>query len=233
MEKAIWIRKLIPQEFEKYYYEGAINPATMDEKKKFAEKAIIYLIELQPKTNKKKFEELKLLVASKEKIKIAYRKNAAPRIASVIGTTEQYFDNDVVGNKITIGFNVNYIDMFHQIPMEMVFSQALHLFRNNFSYQFNMLEISKLTPYKENDIDIQELVPEYIEPSPRDAEETINSTPTEIVKYLFEQAGIVERTIGMSEKVKIGQYLSNNGFVSFEGHAGIKRYCYKLKEPGN
>lgn len=233
-ESILWIKKLIPYELEPYYFEGTINPSTMYERKKFVEKAIIYLIELQPKTNQKKFEELKFLIASKEKIKVAYRKNTIPRIASVIGTTEQQTDNDILGNKLVICFEVNSVDYTHQIPVKMVFAQAKHLYESGFPYQFDISEITEMkkNQKKEKDINIQELVFEYIEPSDRNAGETILSTPTEIVKYLFELAGI-ERNIGMSEKVKIGQYLSSNGFESFEGHAGIKRYCYKLKEPEN
>jgi len=230
VEKTEWIRKLVSQELRSYYYEGAINPTTIEEKKKFAEKAIIYLIELQPKTNQKEFEKLKLFIASKEKIKRNYSKNKASRIASVIGTTEQHLRNDVVGNKMVICFEVNSVNYTHQIPMKMVFVQAIHLYKNGFPYQFDISEITELKKYQEEEkaISIQELVSKYIEPSTRNAEGAVSSTPTEIVKYLFEQAGI-ERNVGVSDRIKLGQYLSGNGFASFEGHAGIKKYCYKPK----
>jgi len=230
INKTIWIRRLIPKKLEPFYFEGAINTGNMEGKKKFAENAIIYLIELQPETKQNKFEELKSFIASKEKIRRIYSKNAASRMASVIGSAEQRLNNDIIGNKMVICFKVNSVNYDHQIPMEMVFAQAFHLFKEGFQYQFatdEIVQINESHEYK-RDINIQELVSIYIEPSFREAEETIIGTPTEIVKLLFEESGI-ERKVTQSDKVKLGQFLSINGFEYFEGHAGIKKYCYKLK----
>lgn len=234
MEITEWIRRLVPQELKSYYYEGVIIPTTIEEKKKFAEKAIIYLIELQPKANQKEFEKLKLFIASKEKIKKNYSKNKASRSASVIGTTEQNISNDIVGNKMVICFEVNSVNYNHQIPIEMIFAQATYLYKNGFPYQFDISEITQMSMSQgsREGINIQDLVSEYIEPSERNVLGTIVSTPTEIAKYLVELAGI-ERNIGISDIIKLGKYLTENNFVSFEGHSGKKRYCYKLKESGN
>jgi len=231
MEKTFWIRRLVPQGLQSFYFEGTMYPTTMDERKKFVENAIIYLIELQPITKQRKFEDLKLFIASKEKIRRIQGKSAAFRIASVIGTTEQHLNNDILGNKMVIGFEVRSVNYNHQVPMEMVFAQALHLYRNDFPYRFSVEEMTQMSKDREKIISIQELVFMYIEPSPRDAEDTVTGTATNIARLLFEESGI-ERKVTQSDAVKLGQYLSNNGFESFQGHAGIKKYYYKLKNPG-
>jgi predicted P-loop ATPase len=234
IEKALWIRNLVPQGLLPFYFEGTIYPSTMDDRKKFAENAIVYLIELQPVTKQRKFEELKLFIASKEKIRRTHGRSAASRRASVIGTTEQHLNNDILGYKIVICFEVKAVDYKHQVPMEMVFAQALHLYRNDFPYWFSVEEMTRMNKDQEQEkiISIQELVSMYIEPSPSEAEDTVTGMATNIAKLLFEESGI-ERKVTQSDAVKLGQYLSSNGFEHFTGHAGTKKYYYKLKYPEN
>ena len=234
MEKAMWIRKLVPPGLQSFYFEGTIYPNTMDDRIKFAENVIIYLIELQPVTKQRKFEELKFFIASKEKIRRIQGRSAAPRRASVIGTAEQRINNDILGNKMVIYFEVMSVNYNHQVPMEMVFAQALHLYKNGFSCQFSLEEMTRMNKDQEQEkiTNIQELASLYIEPSSRDAEDTVTGTATNIVRLLFEESGI-ERKITQSDAIIIGQYLSNNEFEHFQGHAGTRKYCYKLKHPDN
>jgi hypothetical protein len=118
--------------------------------------------------------------------------------------------------------------------MEMVFAQALHLYNSDFSYQFDTEEMKQLNKQQVQEvrINIQELASLYIEPSSRDTEGAVIGTPTDIAKLLFEESGI-DSKMTQSDKVKLGQFLSHNGFEHFEGHAGTKKYYYKLKSSEN
>ena len=229
-EIAAWIRKIVPDKLEEYYYEGIVNVGNLRDQSLFAEKYLVYIIEYENMTPKKQ-EELKSFIASTRKIKKANSKNSVSRKASVICSMDKrgYVKNEVSGNRRFFCFEIESIDSEHNIPVDMLFAQALAISKNTPS-GFNLDEIEEVE--KNNvgikDISIEDLVSEYIVPCGKDEQDAECDTPTNILTLLLELKGVARKS--KSDEIKLGKTLSGNGFEFYTAHGGQKRYYYKLRE---
>ena len=214
--KTSWLNKLIPAELNNYYFTGAINPNNKDSQIQLAENMIINIDELQG-LRSADMEAMKALVTAKE-IKIrrpyAVMHETLPHRASFVGSVNSpQFLSDVTGNRRFLCFEVKSIQFEHDVPMDKVFAQAVHLFRNGFQYWFTKDDVEFLNKNNENfrirNLE-EDLLLKHYEPCSEDDEQRVFMTTTEIMNTLAKSAGI---NFDGRNTYRLGKVLSSCGFI--------------------
>ena len=143
--KSTWIRNLVPDQLLDYYYSGAINTNNKDTSIFLSQCFLINLDELT-NLNKKETGSLKEVI-TKENINVrkAYAKKTKrfSRRASFIGSiNDSEFLYDLTGSRRFLCFEVTDIDFNHNVNMDLVYSEALHLLEKGHVSYFTKEEIS-------------------------------------------------------------------------------------------
>lgn len=237
--KSTWIRKLIPTELKEYYYEGVISPSNKDDKFQLAENMVINLDELQS-LRPSDIEALKGLITSTQvKLRRPYARTqeSMPRRASFTGSVNhKEFLTDTTGNRRFLCFETESIDYENNVPIDGVYAQALHLYKDGFQYWFDEKEISLINENNNDFMSIsveEDLLLQYLEPCFKEDSNALFNSPTAILKELLildspnpEPRGI--SGINNPSAISLGKMLNKHGFDR-KKVKGISGYYYKIK----
>lgn len=212
--KTTWQNNLIPKQLRNYIYTGAINPNDKDSNLQISENILINLDELGVLKGNR-LNALKELITKKFiKVRRAYGYQAEnyTRRASFCGSAnEKMFLTDTTGNRRFLCFNVTDIDIHHEVNMDMVFAQALHLFKNGFKFYFDKADIEEINAYAENfrilSMEEEALIAYYKPSKIEDA--TALMTSTEIHAKIAKSSGLPNSNASIQ---RLGKALTKNAF---------------------
>jgi hypothetical protein len=227
--KTTWVEKLVPKQLKEYLFSGTINPNNKDTLVQLAECMLINLDELE-NLNRSEIGSLKEIITKTQiRMRKAYGHNneTMPRRASFAGSVNTaQFLNDSTGSRRFLCFELEGIQYQHEVNIDLVFSQALYLFKNGFRHWFDQEEIKNIT---ENNEQYQlrspeeELLLTWFEPCEKEmANAFLNAS--QIATKLAEKAkiNISDGTIN-----KLGKALKKHNFLRLK-KGGI--YVYALLE---
>lgn len=138
--KSKWINTLYPPVLYDYCKDGGIDPDNKDSLIQAAENLIINMDDYFADISAKKVNSFKgFITLDKIKIRRPYGRfeEVMPKICSFIGSTnEAQFLYDDTGDRRFLCFEIREIDLpkAKQIDINKVYSQAQHLFRNDYVY---------------------------------------------------------------------------------------------------
>lgn len=190
--KTTWMERLVPKPLANYYYSGNINPSDKDSKINLSESLFINLDELE-NLNKTELGNLKQFITQATiRIRRPYAAihEAIPRRASLMGSVNNpTFLRDSTGNRRFLCVECTAIDHKHKIDIDMVYSQALKLYKEKFKYWFSDDDITVINnhnqKYKVLPVEL-DIVNEYFEPCKFAEKHDWLMTISEIHKFIIE-----------------------------------------------
>ena len=225
--KTSWMLKLVPNQLEEYVFSGTINPGNKDTLIHISETMLVNLDELES-LNKSQIGELKELITKNVvRVRKAYGVHAENLIrrASFAGSVnDMQFLNDTTGNRRFLCFEVSDIKYQHNINIDHVFAQALHLFKSGFQHWFDDKEIKLISTNNEQFQAMtmeEELLLAYYEPcSQIDATDFLSATEVAAVLSEYKRFQISNGT-----KQNLGRALNKHKFLRLKKKG---RYVYAL-----
>ncbi|ENA1802866.1 virulence-associated E family protein [Flavobacterium psychrophilum] len=227
--KTTWVEKLVPKPLKEYLFSGTINPNNKDTLVQLAECMLINLDELE-NLNRSEIGSLKEIITKTQiRMRKAYGHNneTMPRRASFAGSVNTaQFLNDSTGSRRFLCFELEGIQYQHEVDINLVFSQALYLFKSGFKHWFDQEEIKNIT---ENNEQYQlrspeeELLLTWFEPCEKE-KANVFLNASQIATKLAERAkiNISDGTIN-----KLGKALKKHNFLRLKKN-GI--FVYALIE---
>lgn len=227
--KTTWIERLIPRELKEYMFSGTINPNNKDTLIHLAECMLINLDELE-NLNRTEIGTLKeLITKSHIRMRKAYGHNneTLPRRASFAGSVNTaQFLNDTTGSRRFLCFEVEHIEYTHNIDINMVYAQAIELYKNGFRYWFNQEEIKEIDLNNEQyqiRSPEEELLLTWFDIADRETANNFLNT-TQIAAKLADKTklNVTDGTV-----MKLGKALKKYGYLRLSKKNG---YVYAVKE---
>jgi len=224
--KTTWVEKLVPKQLKEYLFSGTINPNNKDTLVQLAECMLINLDELE-NLNRSEIGSLKEIITKTQiRMRKAYGHNneTMPRRASFAGSVNTaQFLNDSTGSRRFLCFELEGIQYQHDVDINLVFSQALFLFKSGFRYWFDQEEIKSITENNEQyqlHSPEEELLLTWFEPCEREKANTYLNA-SQIAAKLAEKAkiNITDGTIN-----KLGKALKKHNFIRLKKN-GIAVYA--------
>ena len=227
--KTTWVERLVPKELKEYLFSGTINPNNKDTLVQLAECMLINLDELE-NLNRSEIGSLKEIITKTHiRMRKAYGHNneTMPRRASFAGSVNTaQFLNDSTGSRRFLCFEVEAIQYQHDIDINLVYAQALHLFNEGFRYWFNQEEIKYITDNNEQyqlRSPEEELLLTWFEPCTKETATTFLNA-SQIAAKLAERAKLNVTDASIN---KLGKALKKHNFVRLSKKTG---YVYAVKE---
>lgn len=150
--KTTWVEKLIPKPLKEHLFSGTINPNNKDTLVQLSECMLINLDELE-NLNRSEIGSLKEIITKTQiRMRRAYGHNneTMPRRASFAGSVNTaQFLNDSTGSRRFLCFEVEHIQYQHEVDINLVYAQALKLFKEGFRFWFDQEEIKSITANNE------------------------------------------------------------------------------------
>ncbi|UOK42124.1 MULTISPECIES: VapE domain-containing protein [Flavobacterium] len=150
--KTTWVEKLIPKPLKEHLFSGTINPNNKDTLVQLSECMLINLDELE-NLNRSEIGSLKEIITKTQiRMRRAYGHNneTMPRRASFAGSVNTaQFLNDSTGSRRFLCFEVENIQYQHEVDINLVYAQALKLFKEGFRFWFDQEEIKSITANNE------------------------------------------------------------------------------------
>lgn len=227
--KTTWIERLIPRKLKEYMFSGTINPNNKDTLIHLAECMLINLDELE-NLNRTEIGTLKELITKTHiRMRKAYGHNneTLPRRASFAGSVNTaQFLNDTTGSRRFLCFEVEHIEYTHNIDINMVYAQAIELYKNGFRYWFNQEEIKEIDLNNEQyqiRSPEEELLLTWLDIGDRETANNFLNT-TQIAAKLADKAklNVTDGTV-----MKLGKALKKYGYLRLSKKNG---YVYAVKE---
>jgi hypothetical protein len=227
--KTTWVERLVPKQLKEYLFSGTINPNNKDTLVQLAECMLINLDELE-NLNRSEIGSLKEIITKTQiRMRKAYGHNneTMPRRASFAGSVNTaQFLNDSTGSRRFLCFELEGIQYQHEVDINLVFSQALSLFKSDFRYWFDQEEIKSITANNEQyqlHSPEEELLLTWFEPCEKEAA-TAFLNASQIASKLSERTklNLSDGTIN-----KLGKALKKHNFIRLKKE-GI--YVYALLE---
>lgn len=213
--KTTWLNDLIPQELRKYIMSGVPSFSDKDSQVQMSECMLMNLDELGV-LNTTKLNQLKELVTKKDiRLRKAYNitiENYTRRASFCGSANEKQFLTDTTGNRRFLCFDAKAIDYQHSINLDMVYAQALYLFKNGYKFYFNQEDINEINAHTDNFRFMtmeEEVLLTHMKPVP-DSETATYMMSSEINKYLKKVGGVPVSNAAMQ---KLGKALHKNGFI--------------------
>lgn len=226
--KTTFLMNIIPKELKEYVYSGALNPDSKDSTIHLSECLLINLDEIDT-LNRGQISSLKEII-TRGSIKIrkpfGHHADNLIRRASFCGSVNnKEFLNDNSGNRRFNCHDVVFIDYKKNVDLELVYSQAFHLFKNKFKFWFEGEDIDEITAHNEQFQSVtfeEELLLKYYEPvAPSDTNLFLSAT--DIAAVFAEN---VKVNITNSFKQNLGKALAKHKFVRVKKNG---RWVYALK----
>jgi len=230
--KTTWLDLLCPTSLNHYLFTGKINLQSKDTPALIAEMFLINIDDQLRQINKRDENELKNLITTPS---VKYRRpydiyiteypHTASFMASVNGND---FLTDPTGSRRFLPFEVIEIDInkAKDINIDMVYSQAFYLYKNDFRYWFNDEEINEL--HKNNQafqvISIEEqLLLEFFDVPENKDEATHHLQPAMILEV------IESKTKQRLSIKKLGEALTKRGFEKWQKTDGkIRKWVWAV-----
>jgi hypothetical protein len=213
--KTTWVEKLVPKPLKEYLFSGTINPNNKDTLVQLAECMLINLDELE-NLNRSEIGSLKEIITKTQiRMRKAYGHNneTMPRRASFAGSVNTaQFLNDSTGSRRFLCFELEGIKYQHDVDINMVFSQALFLFKSGFRFWFDQEEIKNITANNEQyqlHSPEEELLLTWFSPCERD-KANIFLNASQIASKIAEKAKI---NINDATINKLGKALKKHNFI--------------------
>lgn len=150
--KTTWVEKLMPRQLKEYLFSGTINPNNKDTLVQLSECMLINLDELE-NLNRSEIGSLKEIITKTQiRMRKAYGHNneTMPRRASFAGSVNTaQFLNDSTGSRRFLCFELEGIKYQHEVDIDLVFAQALFLFKSGFRHWFDQEEIKNISENNE------------------------------------------------------------------------------------
>lgn len=193
--KTTWFHTILPTDFQEFIHEGYIQTKDKETNVKISECVLILMDELENLSDKS-MDGIKQLMTQKgtsmrrayTTISQYYRKRA-----SFAGTVNRkHFLKDLTGNRRFLCFEAESINLQHNIPIDQLFAQLLHLYRTGFQFWFDEDEIEELDRMnsKFRDISIEEeSFINHFEKCAIDDENGLFMTTTQIQQQLVQKTG--------------------------------------------
>jgi hypothetical protein len=224
--KTTWVEKIVPKQLKEYLFSGTINPNNKDTLVQLSECMLINLDELE-NLNRSEIGSLKEIITKTQiRMRKAYGHNneTMPRRASFAGSVNTaQFLNDSTGSRRFLCFELEGIQYQHEVDINLVFSQALSLFKSGFRYWFDQEEIKSITANNEQyqlHSPEEELLLTWFEPCERE-KANVFLNASQIAAKLAEKAkiNITDGTIN-----KLGKALKKHNFIRLKKN-GIAVYA--------
>lgn len=154
--KTTWLENLCPKSLKYYLFTGKLNLESKDTLMLLAENLFINIDDQLKQLHKKDENELKNLITVNS---VKYRRpydpviTEYPHLASFMGSINgNEFLSDPTGSRRFLPFEVEKIDIeaAQKLNMDLVWAQALALFKKRFVYWFNDAEIEILAKHNKN-----------------------------------------------------------------------------------
>jgi len=227
--KTTWVEKIVPKQLKEYLFSGTINPNNKDTLVQLSECMLINLDELE-NLNRSEIGSLKEIITKTQiRMRKAYGHNneTMPRRASFAGSVNTaQFLNDSTGSRRFLCFELEGIQYQHEVDINLVFSQALFLFKSGFRYWFDQEEIKSITANNEQyqlHSPEEELLLTWFEPCPKE-EANLFLNASQIAAKLADRTklNLNDGTIN-----KLGKALKKHNFIKISKKTG---YVYAVKE---
>jgi predicted P-loop ATPase len=229
--KTTWILGLVPEQLKGYVFSGTINPDNKDTLIYLSETMLINLDELE-NLNKHQLGSIKELVTKNQvRIRRPYGTifENLPRRASFAGSVNnREFLTDTSGSRRFLCFEVTGIRYHNEINLDMVYAQALELFRSGFRFWFNPDEIEQINlnneKFRIKSIEEEQLFKYFAACDKNEATDYLKTS--EILDVIFFN---YKNLINNSSNQQLGKILTANGFQKTKKQG---RYVYCLKRQG-
>jgi predicted P-loop ATPase len=227
--KTTWLKNLTPDVLKSYFYSGIVNPTSKDSTLLLSEKFIINFDELAS-LNKKQIEVLKEMI-TKEMVteRRAYgefTENYIRRASFVGSSNHNEILMDVTGNRRFLCFEITDIDYMHNIDLDGVYSQVMHLInQGEFRYYFNDEDIKRLEENNKMYIQSSEET-DWIEELfslPENEQQAEYFNASEILEHI-KKVKRIYKNINVQE---IGKIMTSLGYMTKKIN-GRKKYIVKL-----
>lgn len=225
--KTRWFHSIIPPCLREFIFEGCIQMNDKETEIKLSECILILMDELE-NVSAKNIDSLKMLMTKKYiymRRSFHYTSESYVRRASFAGTiNKKEFLCDLSGNRRFLCFDVLDINTEHDIPLDQLYAQLVHLYQSGFQYWFDKKEIEILN---EKNIAFRMISPEEealsscFEPC-KIGEETGFYTTTEILQLLTQKTNVSPLSIQ-----NLGKVLRE---MNFRRVKKKDRYGYLVKE---
>ena len=226
--KTTWILNLVPDELKDYVFSGTINPDNKDTLIYLSECMLINLDELE-NLNKHQLGSIKELITKNQvRIRRPYGTifENLPRRASFAGSVNsREFLTDTSGSRRFLCFEVSKISCHNELSMDMVYAQALAMYRSGFQFWFNSEEIEMINQNNEKFREVsleEEQLFKYYRPCKRfEADEILKTS--EILDIIFFN---YKNLINNGSLQRLGKVLTTSGFLKIK-RQGVQAYCLK------
>lgn len=230
--KTSWLNLLCPNELKEYLFVGKIKPNDKDTLSLLAECIFINIDDQLDDLNKAGENALKDIITAP---KVTYRRAYArfiqeyPRCASFMASVNGFeFLTDPTGSRRFIPFEVKYIDIekAKKIDINMIYSEAMFLWKNNFRYYFTKDEVQELhnsnMRFQQQTLEYDMLTKGFEHPIDNDNESFM--TTADVISYLNTWTNI-----NYNEK-RMGKALLTAGYSRvMKRIEGIPKYVYRIK----
>jgi predicted P-loop ATPase len=229
--KTTWLNKLLPKKLKDHLYMGIINN-DKDTKIHLSECLLINIDEFET-IGSKGLKQLKSVITQSHiRIRRPYDVNnqSLPRRASFMASVNDLkILVDPTGNRRFLIFEVTKINFNHKVDINMVYSQCLHLYENNFKYYLDHKDIIKINKINE-DYRLrkyeEELLLKYFKPTKRGV--GLILTTTEILQKINDKS---KTFLNNTSLIILGKALSKNDFV--KGRTKTKAHGWWVKDRGS
>lgn len=193
--KTTWFHTILPVEFQEYIHEGYVLTKDKETNVKISECVLILMDELENLSDKSLDGVKQLMTQKGTSMRRAYTTISQyyRRRASFAGTVNRkHFLRDLTGNRRFLCFEVTNINLQHNIPINQLFAQLLHLFRSGFQFWFDEGEIEELNRMNAEFRDVsveEEAFINYFDKCNIDEEEALFLTTTQIQQQLVQKTG--------------------------------------------
>ena len=213
--KTTWLTNLVPKKLKEYCYSGKIKPENKDSNILLSERLLINMDEMASYT-KNQVEAFKELITKdvvSERRAYGYFTENYVRRASFVGSSNHKdVLMDVTGNRRFLVFESTNIEYLKKVDLDLVYSQAIALFRSGFKYFFDKEDIARIEAnneqYKQTNLEEEYLDKYFRIPSDGDEKSIVRMNASEIIEYIKSKTNTY---LGL-KPVSFGKLLKSKGF---------------------
>lgn len=228
--KTTWMGKLVPATLKEYFYSGTIQPNNKDNNLLLSERLIINLDELAS-FNKKQIELFKEMitkgVVSERRAYGHFTENYVRRASFVGSSNHNEILMDVTGNRRFLCFEAKVFRRDFHINMDLVYSQVMHLLKENFKYYFDLEDIARLEEnnkmFKQS-CEEEEWIDDLFEVATNEESNIVYYNASDIIEQIKNRKKIFQKI----SPIEIGKIMTSKGFNRKKISGGWK-YIIKLK----